>query len=79
MSSNPFLLTRSVYVVVLKKTDPSPLAPESDEEKIAEDKKPERRRVTNLLTASRKGIRPQPAASPEGGRQKSAAASYCRF
>ena len=41
MSSNPFQLTRSVYVVVLKKTDPSPLAPESDEEKIAEEKKPE--------------------------------------
>src|ERR1044072_2017352 len=41
MSSNPFSVTRSVYVVVLKKTDPSPLAPESDEEKIAEDKKPE--------------------------------------
>src|SRR6185369_10210417 len=41
MSSNPFQLTRSVYVVVLKKTDPSPLAPESDEEKVTEDKKPE--------------------------------------
>src|SRR6185503_10294900 len=41
MSSNPFSSTRSVYVVVLKKTDPSPLAPESDEEKIAEEKKPE--------------------------------------
>src|SRR6185436_14865137 len=41
MSSNPFQLTRSVYVVVLKKTDPSPLAPESDEEKTVEDKKPE--------------------------------------
>src|SRR3569832_922484 len=41
MSSNPFQLTRSVYVVVLKKTDPSPLAPVCDEEKIAEDKKPE--------------------------------------
>jgi tricorn protease len=41
MSSNPFTVTRSVYVVVLKKSDPSPLAPESDEEKIAEDKKPE--------------------------------------
>jgi len=35
MSSNPFQLTRSVYVVVLKKTDPSPLTPENDEEKIA--------------------------------------------
>ena len=41
MSSYPFQLTRSAYVVVLKKTDPSPLAPESDEEKIAEKKKPE--------------------------------------
>src|SRR6185295_5391925 len=39
MSSNPFSVTRSVYVVVLKKTDPSPLAPESDEEKTAEEKK----------------------------------------
>src|SRR6185295_12955108 len=36
MSSNPFSVTRSVYVVVLKKTDPSPLAPESDEDKMPE-------------------------------------------
>lgn len=41
MSSYPHQPTRSVYVVVLKKTDPSPLAPESDEEKTAEEKKPE--------------------------------------
>jgi tricorn protease len=41
MSSYPHQPTRSIYVVVLKKTDPSPLAPESDEEKTAEDKKPE--------------------------------------
>src|SRR5262245_34391760 len=33
MSSYPHRPTRSVYVAVLKKTDPSPLAPESDEEK----------------------------------------------
>jgi tricorn protease len=32
-------VTRSVYFVVLSKDDPSPLAPESDEEKGAEDKK----------------------------------------
>jgi tricorn protease len=38
MSAYPMLPTRSVYVVVLKKTDPSPFAPESDEEKVAEDK-----------------------------------------
>ncbi|MGE0130481.1 MAG: PDZ domain-containing protein [Blastocatellales bacterium] len=39
MSSYPHRPTRSVYVTVLKKTDPSPLAPESDEEKVAEEKK----------------------------------------
>ena len=43
MSSNDRPVTRSVYVVVLRKDLPSPLAPESDEEKIAavkpEDKK----------------------------------------
>jgi len=41
MSSYPHRggLTRSVYVVVLRKEDPSPLAPESDEEKTASEKK----------------------------------------
>lgn len=38
MSSFPFQTTRSVYAIVLKKTDASPLAPESDEEKIQEPK-----------------------------------------
>ena len=38
MSAYPMLPTRSVYVIVLKKTDPSPFAPESDEEKVAEDR-----------------------------------------
>jgi tricorn protease len=32
-------LTRSVYVCVLKKGDPSPLEPESDEEKVSDEKK----------------------------------------
>jgi tricorn protease len=41
MSSYPHQPTRSAYVVVLKKSDPSPLAPESDEEKTVEEKKPE--------------------------------------
>jgi tricorn protease len=41
MSSYPHRTTRSVYVAVLKKTDPSPLAPESDEEKVADEKKEE--------------------------------------
>ncbi len=38
MSSFPFQTTRSVYAIVLKNTDPSPLSPESDEEKIEEAK-----------------------------------------
>ncbi|MGA2987593.1 MAG: PDZ domain-containing protein [Terriglobia bacterium] len=40
MSSLDRPVTRSVYVVVLKKGVASPLAPESDEEKPAEEKKP---------------------------------------
>jgi len=42
MSSYPHRPTRSVYLAVLKKTDPSPLAPESDEEKVAEEKPSEK-------------------------------------
>ena len=38
MSSYPFSTTRSVYAIVLKKTDNSPLSPESDEEKIQDPK-----------------------------------------
>lgn len=38
MSGFPFQTTRSVYAVVLKNDDPSPLSPESDEEKIQDDK-----------------------------------------
>jgi tricorn protease len=38
MSSFPFQTSRAVYAVVLKKTDNSPLSPESDEEKVAEPK-----------------------------------------
>ena len=36
MSSFPFQTSRGVYAIVLKKTDSSPLSPESDEEKIAD-------------------------------------------
>lgn len=39
MNSYPHRPTRSIYVVVLKKTDPSPLAPESDEEKLPDEEK----------------------------------------
>ncbi len=40
MSSMNRPVTRSAYVVVLSKDDASPLAPQSDEEKSAEDEKP---------------------------------------
>ncbi|HEX8734300.1 MAG TPA: PDZ domain-containing protein [Pyrinomonadaceae bacterium] len=43
MSSYPFQTTRSIYAVVLKATDPSPLAPESDEEKLQEQQTPPQR------------------------------------
>jgi tricorn protease len=41
MTSYPHRPTRNVYVAVLRKDLPSPLAPESDEEKVAEEKKDE--------------------------------------
>lgn len=41
MSSLSRPVTRSVYVAVLSKDDPSPLAPESDEEKVETEKKDE--------------------------------------
>ncbi|MBL8189771.1 MAG: PDZ domain-containing protein, partial [Acidobacteria bacterium] len=41
MSAYAHQPTRSIYVAVLRKDLPSPLAPESDEEKVAEEKKPE--------------------------------------
>ncbi len=39
MSNYPYQSTRSVYAIVLRNDAPSPLAPESDEEKVAEEKK----------------------------------------
>jgi tricorn protease len=46
MSSIDRITTRSVYVVVLRNDDPSPLAPESDEEKPVEEKKPDEKKDT---------------------------------
>ena len=43
MSSYPHRPTRSVYVSVLRKDLPSPLAPESDEEKAGEEKKEDKK------------------------------------
>ncbi|HEV8484721.1 MAG TPA: PDZ domain-containing protein [Blastocatellia bacterium] len=59
MSAYPQRPTRSVYVMVLKKDLPSPLAPESDEEKVADDK-----------TADKTGDKPA-----DGGEKKADAAA----
>jgi tricorn protease len=62
-------VTRSPYVVVLRKTDPSPLAPESDEEKLAAEEKKEE---------PAPGAQPSEPAKPgekmPGAEQKAAAA-----
>jgi tricorn protease len=41
LSSFNHPVSRSVYLIVLRKDQPSPLAPESDEEKVAEETKPD--------------------------------------
>jgi tricorn protease len=48
--------SRSVYLAVLSKSEPSPFAPESDEEKTDEEKKPE---------TKPEGAKPAPAKTPD--------------
>ena len=59
MSSFPHQVTRNVYVAVLKKGQASPLAPESDEEKVADDKKD-----GDKKDADKKDDKPDPKAAP---------------
>jgi tricorn protease len=68
-------VTRGVYLVVLDKDTPSPLAPESDEEKVGDERKPEDRKPGE--GAAPEGATTAPAkpaaaageqAKPEGGR-----------
>src|SRR5262249_29635854 len=58
MSSLDHPLSRSVYVAVLNKDDPSPLAPESDEEKIKEAKKEQKEEKAKTGTRKR-NLRPR--------------------
>jgi tricorn protease len=52
MSSNQHPVTRAAYVAVLEKKTPSPLAPESDEEKDdAKDKEPAKKSEPEIKTA----------------------------
>ncbi len=64
MSTYPLRATRSVYAVVLKKDQASPLAPESDEEKIAEDEKKDGDKKDEKKDGEKK---PDAAAPPAGG------------
>jgi tricorn protease len=64
MTSLQHPVTRSVYVIVLKKDEPSPLAPESDEEKAKET---EKREKDNQAKAESKD---QAKAGEEGKQEK---------
>jgi tricorn protease len=59
MSTFPYQSSRSVYAIVLRNDQPSPLSPESDEEKIQEEKKESDKPAP--------GAEPKPeSAQPEG-------------
>ncbi len=60
MSSIAHPVTRSVYVAVLSKDEASPLAPESDEEKIKEAKKAEAEKEKQEAKAKGKPVKAQP-------------------
>jgi len=57
MSSDEHRVSRSVYVAVLSKDEKSPLAPESDEEKPKDEKKPDqdKDKATDQTKEKRKG------------------------
>src|SRR5262245_325472 len=61
MTSYPHRPTRSIYLAVLRKDLPSPLAPESDEEKVQEEKKEGDKPADQPASPS-----PAPGAMPAG-------------
>jgi tricorn protease len=63
MSSDPFAVSRSVYLVVLRKDLPSPLAPESDEEKTDADKKEPEKKDAGKIEADKKDAAAKDAAA----------------
>ena len=60
MSTLPIRSTRSVYLAVLRKTDPSPFAPESDEEKVAEEEKKDDAGARGPGDAAKPAAKPEP-------------------
>jgi tricorn protease len=67
MSSFNRPVSRSVYIAVLRKDLPSPLAHQSDEEKVKEEKKEEPKPSATEAAA---GQKPEPQEKPEAGRAK---------
>ncbi|HJQ25611.1 MAG TPA: PDZ domain-containing protein [Blastocatellia bacterium] len=68
MTSYPHRPTRSVYAVVLRKDLPSPLAPESDEEKVQEEK-PDGPKPGEPSIDKKDGAAPQAADKPADAAQ----------
>ena len=67
MSSNEHRVSRSVYVAVLDKDDPSPIQPESDEEKAAEKGKDDDKKEPRVGLADAKDEAPSPDTKPVAG------------
>ncbi|RPI17645.1 MAG: protease, partial [Acidobacteria bacterium] len=65
MSTYPYQSSRSVYAVVLRNDIPSPLAPESDEEKLDEEKKADKKDETK---GDEKASETADAKKPEDGK-----------
>ncbi|MFI5175703.1 MAG: protease, partial [Terriglobia bacterium] len=70
MSSNDHPITRSAYVVVLGKDLPSPLAPESDEEKIKDEKKGEKEKEKDQSKGKSKARDQGKASDPDKEKEK---------
>ncbi|RPJ46879.1 MAG: protease, partial [Chloroflexi bacterium] len=63
-------VTRSIYAVVLNKEDPSPLAPESDEEKTEEEKKKEAAEKGEKNSSDEEKKTPEAESEKEGEKGK---------
>jgi tricorn protease len=63
--------TRSAYLIVLRKDQPSPLAPESDEEKAADDAKPD----ADKATKAEEKTEQEPASAEERAKTQDARAA----
>ncbi|MBA3440659.1 MAG: PDZ domain-containing protein, partial [Pyrinomonadaceae bacterium] len=73
MSSFGRQVTRSVYVVVLRKDLPSPLAPESDEEKILEEQKKNPQEKGEEKPEDKNEPKPEPSPIPPASAEDGAA------